>query len=74
MILNEIAQWIAIAFMAVFLVGLTRQLGRFMSGSEEVLSQDVGPALGDPLPAPLRGADGWPEYQERIRASGVVAG
>ncbi len=44
----EIAQWVVIAFMAVFLLGLTRQLGIFLVPRREQLAAD-GPRVGEPL-------------------------
>lgn len=50
MILNELAQWAALIFMAIFLIGLTRQLGRFMVGEREEIANSVGPDVGKRLP------------------------
>jgi hypothetical protein len=48
--LNELAQWSVLLLMAIFLVGLTRQLGRFLLPPSERRAEEWGPALGDRLP------------------------
>lgn len=52
MIVNEFAQWAAIAFLAILVLGLTRQLGHFLVPRREELAME-GPALGKPLPDEL---------------------
>ena len=49
---NELAQWVVLVFMGVFLLGLTRQLGAFMRPHSEELA-DMGPALGTEVPSAL---------------------
>lgn len=53
MIINEVAQWAILAFIAVFVLGLTRQLGLFMqTGRQRSVTED-GPPIGRPLPDAL---------------------
>lgn len=61
---NEILQWGVIAFMGVFLIGLTRQLGLFLVPARDIRAQDEGPPLGRALPADLL----EPDDQARLRA------
>lgn len=53
MIINELAQWAAIMFLGVFVVGLTRQLGRFLVPRGEDAALEMGPELNDTLPTEL---------------------
>lgn len=53
MLINELAQWGAIAFMAVFVFGLTRQLGRFLVPPAEQAAMELGPDLGSVFPLSL---------------------
>jgi hypothetical protein len=53
MLLNELLQWAAIAFLGVFVLGLTRQLGAFLSSGREQQSVLQGPAVGRPIPEKL---------------------
>ena len=46
MYINELAQWIVLAFLAVFVLGLTRQLGSFMQPG---LQDDDAPGTGSAL-------------------------
>jgi hypothetical protein len=50
MLLNELAQWAVLIFLAIFVIGLTRQLGRFMVGEREEIAHSVGPDVGKALP------------------------
>lgn len=58
MIVNELAQWALIAFLCVFVLGLTRQLGNFLVPPREQLAHQHGPRIGDQLPSQLLGEDG----------------
>lgn len=49
---NELAQWAVIAFMAVYLVGLTRQLGAFLAPHAAQLTE-AGPHTGKRVPDSL---------------------
>jgi hypothetical protein len=51
--INELLQWAALAFVGVFLIGLTRQLGHFLVDPKEQYANDTGPPLGKPLPDDL---------------------
>jgi hypothetical protein len=50
-ILNELAQWAVLVFIAIFVVGLTRQLGDFLVPKKTQLASDTGPPVGRKLPA-----------------------
>lgn len=47
---NEVIQWVLLAFMAVFVVGLTRHLGQFMVSQREQVADEYGPERGGRLP------------------------
>ncbi len=49
---NEVAQWIVLAFLAFFVLGLTRQLGIFIRPHAEELAE-MGPDIGGRLPPAL---------------------
>jgi hypothetical protein len=49
-ILNELAQWAVLVFIAIFVVGLTRQLGDFLVPKKAQLASDTGPLVGKKLP------------------------
>lgn len=46
---NELIQWVVLAFMAVFVVGLTRHLGQFMVSQREQVADEYGPDRGERL-------------------------
>lgn len=52
MLFNEIAQWAVLVFLAVFVFGLTRQLGFFLTPQRERLLYE-GPEVGKVLPVAL---------------------
>jgi hypothetical protein len=52
-VINELAQWAAIAFLAIMVFGLTRQLGTYMLGPREKAALDMGPAIGSQLSSDL---------------------
>ena len=52
MILNELAQWGAILFLATIGLGLTRQLGQFLISRKDELTYQ-GPEVGKSLPDTL---------------------
>ncbi len=53
MLINELAQWAALIFLGIFVVGLTRQLGRYMVSEREEIAHSVGPDVGKALPRDL---------------------
>lgn len=53
MLLNELAQWAALLFLGIFVLGLTRQLGDFLVPSRERVAENRGPKIGKRLPAGL---------------------
>lgn len=52
MIINEFVQWAAILFLGVLCLGLSRQLGVFITRRQDALAE-VGPEIGRPLPKHL---------------------
>jgi hypothetical protein len=53
MLINELAQWAVLLFIAIFVLGLTRQLGNFLVPKREQMANSLGPALGASLPLSL---------------------
>jgi hypothetical protein len=49
-LINELAQWAALLFLGVFVIGLTRQLGNFLVPSGERVALETGPDIGVPFP------------------------
>ncbi len=56
MLFNELAQWAAIAFLGIITLGLTRQLGHFLTPNQQLLT-DSGPEVGSSLTGRLREED-----------------
>lgn len=73
MILNEMLQWAVLVFLAIFLLGLTRQLGLFLVPRREQLSQ-YGPAEGRSLPNYLIGGRDREVFRTAIAQSAAGAG
>jgi hypothetical protein len=48
--INELLQWAALAFMGVFLIGLTRQLAQFLTDPKEQYARETGPPQGKAIP------------------------
>jgi hypothetical protein len=67
LVLNEIAQWAALLFLGIFVLGLTRQLGDFLVPRRERAAQDRGPDVGKGIPEELLSQD------ERARMSELMA-
>lgn len=66
MLLNELAQWGVLAFIAIFVLGLTRQLGFLLIPRQQQL-EDLGPPLNRPIPHDLIGRS------ERTRLAQLIA-
>jgi hypothetical protein len=74
MIVNEVLQWAAIGVLAVFVLGLTRQLGMFIVPRVEQLETE-GPAIGKRLSTALIGRDDatrFADVMEREQAKGLA--
>jgi hypothetical protein len=56
MLFNELAQWAAIVFLGIMTLGLTRQLGRFLTSNQQILT-DSGPEVGSSLVGRLQDED-----------------
>ena len=69
MLVNELAQWAALIFVGVFVIGLTRQLGRYMVTEREEIAHSVGPDVGKALPADLLPRADRDRLAELIRSS-----
>jgi len=66
---NELAQWAVLVFMAVFLLGLTRQVGRVLLGGGEGVSAQIGPDIGNKLPRNVLSKSARKRFQDGIAAS-----
>jgi hypothetical protein len=64
LIINELLQWAVLAFMGVFLFGLTRQLGNFLVTGRDRAAVEAGPETGRSLPKELLA----PELRRRLTA------
>jgi hypothetical protein len=71
MIINELLQWAAIAFMAVFLLGLTRQLGKYLVPARELAAAEVGPDIGSRLKGKLLPSEYATELRRLMGERGV---
>jgi hypothetical protein len=72
LLFNEIAQWAVLVFLAVFVFGLTRQLGFFLTPQKERLLSE-GPEVGKVLPEALV-ENGRGETLTRLARSSTDAG
>lgn len=70
MILNELAQWAVLLFILIFVVGLTRQLGRFLVDPQEAVALEQGPKVGKRLPKGLIPGHERARFSALIRGSG----
>lgn len=66
--LNELAQWAVLIFLAIFVFGLTRQLGLYVVPRQQQL-EDLGPPLKRPLPSKLVGGSDRSRLVEMVRES-----
>lgn len=64
MIVNEIAQWAVLVFVAAISLGLLRQLGSQVAPRGEEAAREYGPSIGNPLPQVLFSPQEW----ETVRA------
>jgi hypothetical protein len=51
LVINEFAQWSVLIVLAIFVLGLTRQLGTYLVPARDVRAREVGPSLGATLPS-----------------------
>lgn len=68
MVANELAQWAVLAFLAVFVLGLTRQLGKFLVSPRDQLVAENGPAIGKQLSERAVGAGGAASLAQLMQA------
>jgi hypothetical protein len=75
-IVNELAQWAVLLFLAVFVLGLTRQLGRFLAAPAAAAGTPPvpPPQPGAPLPPSLLDARQHAALQRAIADSGAGFG
>lgn len=73
MLLNELAQWSVLLVLAVFVFGLTRQLGHFLTPPEGQRGLDYGPAVGDRLPEVLLSSSERDELSSLMASAGTRA-
>jgi hypothetical protein len=66
-LINDLAQWAVIVFLAIMVFGLTRQLGNYIVGPRERAAWDMGPDVGSPLPQELLSAEHRIRLQELIQ-------
>ena len=66
--INELAQWAVLVVLAVFVVGLTRQLGAFITPRRTQLS-DMGPDIGSRVPDELLALDRDAELGRLVSSS-----
>lgn len=74
MIVNELAQWAVLLFLAIFVFGLTRQLGRLLLGTRGELAADIGPDIGKQVPRDLLPEEDWRRFETALAASRSDAG
>lgn len=67
MLLNELAQWASLIFLGILVLGLTRQLGDFLTPARDRVSSNRGPAVGSKLPDGLLQAIGRTDLQHLMR-------
>jgi hypothetical protein len=76
-VLNELAQWAVLLFIAVFVVGLTRHLGQFLVSQREQLADEYGPGVGSRLSRDLFSRSELDELQALVEQApgkwGLVA-
>jgi hypothetical protein len=65
--INEFAQWAVLAFLGIFVLGLTRQLGFFLVPRGQA-DGEIGPDVGKPLPRELLGRYAHERLRELIAA------
>jgi hypothetical protein len=70
LLINELLQWAAIVFLAVFVLGLTRQLGNFLVPARERALLDKGPAIDDSIEADLLDGDAATRLRDVMRTRG----
>jgi hypothetical protein len=73
MVLNELAQWSVLLILVVFVLGLTRQLGHFLTPRAAQRGLDYGPAVGDKLPEVLLSASERHEIASLTASAGTRA-
>lgn len=70
-IVNEAAQWAVLIFLGIFVLGLTRQLGAFLTATRGQKAEVTGPTTGKVLPRSLLSAPERQRLSELIRGRGV---
>lgn len=68
-IINELAQWAVLAFLAIFVLGLTRHLGAVLVSPREQAAASIGPDIGGKVPSELIKPAERERVQELVAAS-----
>jgi hypothetical protein len=69
-VINEVLQWMVLLFLAVFVVGLTRQLGLSLVRSSQASAETQGPDVGKALPRAVLTQDERRRLQELMTERG----
>jgi hypothetical protein len=69
MIVNEIAQWAVLVFLAVVSFGLLRQLGSYVAPRSEEAAREYGPSIGSALPQVLFSDEEWRTVRALVAGS-----
>lgn len=70
-IVNEAAQWALLIFLGIFVLGLTRQLGAFLTATRDQKAAVTGPSIGKVVPRSLLSAQERQRLADLIRGRGV---
>jgi hypothetical protein len=70
-IVNEAAQWAVLIFLGIFVLGLTRQLGAFLTTTRAMKADVTGPSIGKVVPRSLLSAEERRRLVDLIRGRGV---
>lgn len=70
-IVNEAAQWALLIFLGIFVLGLTRQLGAFLTATRDQKAAVTGPSTGKVIPRSLLSAQERQRLADLIRGRGV---
>lgn len=69
-IINEAAQWAVLLFIGIFVFGLTRQLGSYLTAGREGAADVEGPRLGQDAPSALMSDAERAHILDRVRETG----
>jgi len=72
--INELLQWAVLTFVGIFVVGLTRQLGFFMTPNREHVAIEHGPELSQQLSFPRGVRDSLGPFRDLIASKSAGYG